>query len=478
MTEEKKDVEKKWQKILYALGGGLRLDYVGWALILLALVMLVQVVLLSDGDAEGVVPISSGPEPVLPDSTPAVSRVLVHVVTEGEGGQSGVQAMDVRLFDRDGKPEDAQTDSLGRAIFNNKIVGERYTLSIRSDLYDLVDSVTVVVEEEPWPLSVRVKPRPEVVDLRPSFTSIVRGDSVITIRTTIQLEYPESKFVPITAQPDLDQVVIEESWDIRPDERITRRIEPTDYEYKNQVQAPLYIVFSLDQSYSMGEEVSQLGSRTKMTLTKEAAKKFIRRLRQDSYGETYVAISRFSNDSDPIVFHAVEEIGTLDAIINEARANGGTAMRDALGMALESLQETPEQAVRISVLLSDGYDQHSTVITTEALDEMIRKQDVQVVTVGYGSGRFQEVLKALSTASAGRFSTDLPKHYYNKESTALDSTLTGIGRALVQQIEFAWVSACTRTNEEVSVKFDIPYKVANDEFTAHIPFNYECGSVN
>ncbi|MBP7569558.1 MAG: VWA domain-containing protein [Acidobacteria bacterium] len=95
---------------------------------------------------------------------------------------------------------------------------------------------------------------------------------------------------------------------------------------------------------------------------------------------------------------------TIDEAIAAIRAEGGTAMRDALLESVKHLEGV--QARRVAVLITDAYDEHSRTSLDAAIDAA-RAAEVTVYTVGIGgvagiSLRGQDELKAIATRTGGR----------------------------------------------------------------------------
>jgi len=95
---------------------------------------------------------------------------------------------------------------------------------------------------------------------------------------------------------------------------------------------------------------------------------------------------------------------TIDEAIAAIRAEGGTAMRDALIETVKRLEGV--EARRVTVLITDAYDEHSRSSLDEAI-EAAKAAEVTVYTVGIGgvagiSLRGNDELKAIATRTGGR----------------------------------------------------------------------------
>jgi len=95
---------------------------------------------------------------------------------------------------------------------------------------------------------------------------------------------------------------------------------------------------------------------------------------------------------------------TIDEAIAAIKAEGGTAMRDALIESVRHLEGV--EARRVAVLITDAYDEHSKASLDQAIDTA-KAAEVTVYTVGIGgvagiSLRGQDELKAIATRTGGR----------------------------------------------------------------------------
>ena len=75
--------------------------------------------------------------------------------------------------------------------------------------------------------------------------------------------------------------------------------------------------------------------------------------------------------------------------LTRLRAEDGTAIGDALGLAVERLREAPAQS-RIAVLLTDGVS-NAGVESPQSAAELARSQGVKVYTIGAGTNGFAPV---------------------------------------------------------------------------------------
>jgi Ca-activated chloride channel family protein len=90
-------------------------------------------------------------------------------------------------------------------------------------------------------------------------------------------------------------------------------------------------------------------------------------------------------------------------------ASGNTRLIDTVKVAYENLQQQPRgETIRALVVLSDGADTASTT-TQEALTSLVSADEegysIKIFTIAYGSGgqEAQDLLRAMSEASGGKF---------------------------------------------------------------------------
>lgn len=151
----------------------------------------------------------------------------------------------------------------------------------------------------------------------------------------------------------------------------------------------LSIVLVLDLSQSM---------RTSMEEVQAAVRDLVGRFGADDQ----VGLVRV--DSQPrILVGPSTDREILGAVLEDLRARGGTALRDAVLLGIREL--TPlDGARKFVVVFSDGYDTESTQ-PLEAILRAATAQGVQVVTLGVGEGRDDRTLTQLAGGTGGRFFT-------------------------------------------------------------------------
>ncbi len=133
----------------------------------------------------------------------------------------------------------------------------------------------------------------------------------------------------------------------------------------------------------------------------EAAGQFVSQIRP----EDRVMIIEFS-DQARMVQPFTADIDQLNRVIRKSRAQGGTALYDAVAMACDQLKR--QQGRTAVILLTDGKDEDNKGTkpgsrhTFEEAVEAARESGVTVYALGLGKGVATEVLEELSRKSGGR----------------------------------------------------------------------------
>lgn len=97
-----------------------------------------------------------------------------------------------------------------------------------------------------------------------------------------------------------------------------------------------------------------------------------------------VSFARYADTAVPLTLDHENLVAVARNLeITRLRSEDGTAIGDALGLAVERLRESPAQS-RIAVLLTDGVN-NAGVETPSSAAELARSQGVKVYTIGAGS---------------------------------------------------------------------------------------------
>lgn len=178
----------------------------------------------------------------------------------------------------------------------------------------------------------------------------------------------------------------------------------------NQQKKPSTVVLALDLSGSM------LG--LKLQQMQAGATHFLDTLS----GRTAVSLLGFQDRPFWTKRRATlnTERGELQNQIQSYQASGGTALLDAIGMAIEELESQPQtERIRGIVVLSDGTDTKSIKHELDALLQRLRQnRSIQVFTIGYGSEADKAMLEQIAHASLGK--------YYHATPETIDEVLKEI----------------------------------------------------
>ena len=191
---------------------------------------------------------------------------------------------------------------------------------------------------------------------------------------------------------------------------------------------PLHLGLLLDTSGSMSEDLRDARS---------AAVKFVNALDQAADFtlvdfDTQVRVARFPAADYP---RLVERI-------RERKADGWTALYDAVGVYLDGAQRQDGQ--KVLVLYTDGGDTTSTLTFHDMLD-LVKASDVTLYAVGYtehqGSGRMQQRadLERLATTTGGLA-------YFPGSAKDIDGVFDKIREEIAARYSLGYVSTDTRTD--------------------------------
>jgi len=195
------------------------------------------------------------------------------------------------------------------------------------------------------------------------------------------------------------------------------------------VAPPLHLGLLFDTSGSMADDLRDARS---------AAIKFVNALDQAADVtlvdfDTEVRVARFSPDAYE---HLVERI-------RMRKADGWTALYDAMGVYLNGAQE--QEGQKVLVLYTDGGDTRSSLTFHDALD-LLKASDVTVYAVGYlehqsTSGRVQQrmELERFAAMTGGRA-------YFPTIGKDLEGVFDKIRQEIAARYSIGYVSSDTRTD--------------------------------
>jgi Ca-activated chloride channel family protein len=192
-------------------------------------------------------------------------------------------------------------------------------------------------------------------------------------------------------------------------------------------------VETLPATYIMLVDSSQSMSR-RIDFVKETATGLIRFLRPDDM----VVIAPFSRTLGPITGPTVDR-RTIEEAIDAVRSRGGTAILDALDTVSTRLKA--DAGRHVIILLTDGYDEHSTLNRTTALGSVKDlRATVYVVGIAGSAGislKGEDFLRQLAADTGGR--TFFPSR---------ERELPGVYQRLTEEVQQQYVLGYTPTNQK------------------------------
>lgn len=165
---------------------------------------------------------------------------------------------------------------------------------------------------------------------------------------------------------------------------------PQTLDVVSQLRLGATFTLLVDSSQSMARRIDSV---------RGAASAFVRHLRPDDR----IIVAPFTKTLGPVT-GPTTDLQTVEEAIGAIESAGGTAILDALKTVSDRLKSSEgRQAI---VLLTDGYDEHSTVPLTEAL-EALRGLHAPVYVIGVAGSagislKGERFLRALATETGGQ----------------------------------------------------------------------------
>jgi Ca-activated chloride channel family protein len=174
--------------------------------------------------------------------------------------------------------------------------------------------------------------------------------------------------------------------------------------FENGVQQHLRIFKREDVPVSMGIVIDNSGSmRDKRKKVEEAAMALVKA----SNPQDEVFIVNF-NDEFYLDVDFTSSIKKLEEGVARIDSRGGTAMRDAINLALDHLRKKGNRDKKVLVVVTDGND-NSSEITLESLVRKAQQRDVTIYTIGLlgeeergEAKKAKRALNALTKATGGQ----------------------------------------------------------------------------
>lgn len=174
--------------------------------------------------------------------------------------------------------------------------------------------------------------------------------------------------------------------------------------FENGVRQEIKIFRQEDVPVSMGLIVDNSGSmRDKREKVKDASLTLVK----ESNPEDEIFVVNFNDDAYLDTKDFTNDLKELEEALSKIDARGGTAMRDAIRMSIDHLQEKASKDKRVLVVVTDGND-NASMINLENLVKASQQSEVLIYTIGLLSEeegreakRAERALKALARATGG-----------------------------------------------------------------------------
>jgi len=214
---------------------------------------------------------------------------------------------------------------------------------------------------------------------------------------------------------------------------ITNLPESSFKVFENGVQQQLKLFRREDIPVSMGIIVDNSGSmKDKLTQVAEAALDLVRA----SNPQDEVFVVNFNDDAfldQPFT----NDIKKLETALEEIKAKGGTAMRDAINLSMDYLKEKAKKDKKVLLVVTDGNDNASNV----SLEDLVRKaqqSDVLIYSIGLlneeeprEAKKAKHALHDLAIASGGM-------DYYPKDLAEVDRITPEVAHEVRNQYTMAY----------------------------------------
>ncbi len=210
------------------------------------------------------------------------------------------------------------------------------------------------------------------------------------------------------------------------DFRLLENGEPQTLDQARPERLPATFTLLVDTSQSMSRRIDAV---------RDAAAQLVKHLRPDDM----IVVAPFSRTLLPITGPTTDRKTVLDAIDGIA-ATGGTAILDVLKDVAERLQ--PHQGRHAIVLMTDGYDEHSTLARQEAV-AAVKGIHATLYAVGIAASagisiKGERFLREISAETGGRA-------FFPYRETELD----WVDQRITDEVQQRYVVAYTSTNQNI-----------------------------
>lgn len=307
------------------------------------------------------------------DTLAAVKRAHATVYVVGIGGVAGISIKGERLLRR------LATETGGRWFFPSRDL----------QLAEVHDTLTADVQNR---YLVTYTPSNQVVDGTWRAITLKTNDPEHTIRTRTGYFAPR----PPALRPNIEFTVTDADGrylELTADDlEVFEEGKPQQVEAFQEALQPVSVVLALDASGSM---------RKKEADVVESARTFVGALR----AEDKLALMLFADKPELVNDLSLNRKSTEEAI-GSYRANGGTALYDAIGDSLALLSR--EQGRRVVVVMTDGRDEDNpgkgpgSKRTLADVLKLQKESGAVVFGIGLGTQVDREPLERLAAASGGQ----------------------------------------------------------------------------
>lgn len=214
---------------------------------------------------------------------------------------------------------------------------------------------------------------------------------------------------------------------------------------ENGVQQPIRLFRREDIPVSLGIVIDNSGSmRDKRQKVEAAAIQLVKA----SNPQDEVFIVNFNEDAYLDV-PFTNDIKKMEEGVARIDSHGGTAYRDAISMSIDHLKQEGKKDKKVLLVVTDGNDTASTVMTLEKLVEKAHKSDVLIYNIGiFGKDdkrdekKARRAMDALSRASGGL-------SYYPESIEMVEST----AKQVAHDIRNQYVVAYSPLNQQLDGSF-------------------------
>ena len=194
---------------------------------------------------------------------------------------------------------------------------------------------------------------------------------------------------------------------------IRKKVKDIDWEAlvaPESVSIPMDIGLVIDCSGSMsGGEIDD---------AKAAASRFLDNIDPSSH----VGLVSFGSPRVEIEMHLTQNFDLLRQAIENLRTRGTTPMTEAIALTRKQVLVN-SQNTNVLILLTDGLPDDKNTTRTEA--KIAKRQGIQIIAIGVGSGVDSAYLKQISSTPED--------YYFVEESVQLEATFTTIASRLVTE---------------------------------------------